>query len=55
VIVSTNSLELILPTNSSCHSRIALSQPIYERWYAIKKKILKPTAVQYVKQKYYKA
>jgi hypothetical protein len=33
--IATNSLELILPTNFSCHSRIALSQPIYERWYAI--------------------
>lgn len=31
VMVSTNSLELMLPTNSSCHSLIALSQPIWRK------------------------
>lgn len=31
VMVSTNSLELMLPTNSSCHSLIALSQPTWRK------------------------
>lgn len=30
VMVSTNSLEVMFPTNSSCHSLIALSQPIWK-------------------------